>query len=391
MATRTGDANLIKGAGVAYKNYDNTAGMYAGLDKVVKRGTEMMSKAKEGKEAEKIKLQKETEKQELKKEAQNQSWQSALDTAIATNGSFNTQADYNFSFDKLENTVKKDYLAALESGDKKALKAAEAALSTEKKYIDDMVSFRRDLTAEGNELSEAMSNTFGERGNDGRQKSTLTSFLNEDYKVSEKDGERYYAITDDNGKSKEYTLNDIKAMHIPKVTKNVNAYNNVFDTYAAETTKVERTVRGKVESTVPTNAKGLRAFVADSHFEGQNFRQLLDNDKNLASEVMKAFDDPTDNPNVMFDTDGSGDIDQVEFARMKDAIIDPYNDVWLTINEDGERKHDQSKWMSFTKEIVIDKLTNGIMNVGQPGDSEEENTMEGMTALQKIEYIKNNK
>ena len=45
MAKYTSDANLIKGAATAYRNYDNVAGMYAGLDKVTKAGTDMISGA----------------------------------------------------------------------------------------------------------------------------------------------------------------------------------------------------------------------------------------------------------------------------------------------------------------------------------------------------------
>ena len=71
---------------------------------------------------------------------------------------------------------------------------------------------------------------------------------------------------------------------------------------------------------------------------------------------MQAFEDPD---NAMFDLDNSGTIDADEFARMKDAIIDPYNDVWF---DQTTGKHDKNKWNKFTRQIVIDKLTNGIMN-----------------------------
>jgi len=131
---------------------------------------------------------------------------------------------------------------------------------------------------------------------------------------------------------------------------------------------VEGTVRRKVENSVPSDVKGLRAFVSDDNFDGENFRSVLDNDKNLKQEVMQAFEDPTQNPNVMFDSDGNGTIDEAEFERMKDAIIDPYNPIWAS-GEDG--KTDMKKWQSFTSTIVVDKLTNGIMNT-KPQKAEEE-------------------
>ena len=54
MAKYTSDTNLIRGAAAAYKDYDNVAGMYSGLDKVTKFGTDLMEKnIKQRKEVEK--------------------------------------------------------------------------------------------------------------------------------------------------------------------------------------------------------------------------------------------------------------------------------------------------------------------------------------------------
>ena len=47
---------LIQGAGIAYRNYDNAPGMYAGLDKITEAGTEMVEGAIKGFEAEEISL-----------------------------------------------------------------------------------------------------------------------------------------------------------------------------------------------------------------------------------------------------------------------------------------------------------------------------------------------
>ena len=64
MAKYTSDANLIQGAATAYKNYDNAPGMYAGLDKVVKAGTDTMNTAVENKRVAEAKALKKKEEEE---------------------------------------------------------------------------------------------------------------------------------------------------------------------------------------------------------------------------------------------------------------------------------------------------------------------------------------
>ena len=362
MATRTGDTNLIKGAATAYKNYDNVSGMYTGLDKIIKKGSEISKDAFKKKEeklaADLLKKEVEDKKQEIKKDSIDKSWDEAVGTTLENSGSFKTQKDYDFTFNKLNNEIKNNFIEAQGPPvDQKKLAEATTALNNEKAYIDDVVAFRNQLSEM--DLSKAMQNTGSAGGNDGRQKSILTAFLNEEYEVSEKDGERYYTMIDSNNETHTLTMAQVEDMYIPQATESVNNYYNVFDTYAGKDNLVEGTVRRKVENSVPSDVKGLRAFVSDDNFDGENFRSVLDNDKNLKQEVMQAFEDPTQNPNVMFDSDGNGTIDEAEFERMKDAIIDPYNPIWAS-GEDG--KTDMKKWQSFTSTIVVDKLTNGIMN-----------------------------
>jgi hypothetical protein len=356
MATRTGDANLITGAGKAYKNYDNVAGMYSGLDKIVKKGGEIYKGAIKDYDKKILEQEVLAKQEETKKDAIDQNWESASDKVLGNAGSFETQKDYNYTFDKISGQIKQDFIAAQGPPvDKKALAAATNALSTEKKYIDDMVALRADLAKPDN-ISLAMNHNGQISGNDGRQKSVLAAFLAEEYDIVDINGERYYSGVDSNGEKWEMTKQQIEDTYVLKVTANVNSYNDVYAKYAGKSNLMEKTVKDSVIASIPDNVKGLRAFVSDDHFEGKNFRSLLDNDKNLETEVMQAFEDPD---NAMFDLDNSGTIDADEFARMKDAIIDPYNDVWF---DQTTGKHDKNKWNKFTRQIVIDKLTNGIMN-----------------------------
>ena len=42
MAKYTSDTNLIRGAAAAHRDYSNMPGMYSGLDKLTKAGSEMV-------------------------------------------------------------------------------------------------------------------------------------------------------------------------------------------------------------------------------------------------------------------------------------------------------------------------------------------------------------
>ena len=69
MAKYTSDANLIKGAAAAYKDWSNVPGMYKGLEDLSKAGREMTKKAIEDRDAEQEKIKKEEEEAKAKKEA----------------------------------------------------------------------------------------------------------------------------------------------------------------------------------------------------------------------------------------------------------------------------------------------------------------------------------
>ena len=55
MAKYTSDPNLMRGAGIAYKDWSNVPGMYAGLDKGIKTAQKAITKAFEEKAKEKKK------------------------------------------------------------------------------------------------------------------------------------------------------------------------------------------------------------------------------------------------------------------------------------------------------------------------------------------------
>ncbi len=47
-----------------------------------------------------------------------------------------------------------------------------------------------------------------------------------------------------------------------------------------------------------------------------------------------------------------------EFEKFVQAVVDPYHEMWQT--EEG--KVDKEMWTEYTRNIVIERLTNGIKN-----------------------------
>ena len=84
---RTGNANLMKGAAAAYKNYDNVSGMYAGIYKATKAFSDSVMDTAKMKKA--------------KKDAIDKNWNKAKDSVLESYGSFKTTDDYDFTFDEL--------------------------------------------------------------------------------------------------------------------------------------------------------------------------------------------------------------------------------------------------------------------------------------------------
>lgn len=83
-------------------------------------------------------------------------WRDATQDVYNNAGSFKSQTDYDFTFEKLEK-IKGDLIKAQDSGDQKAIAAANIALNEEKAYIDDMVALRKQFSEM--DKSSAMSAT----------------------------------------------------------------------------------------------------------------------------------------------------------------------------------------------------------------------------------------
>ena len=367
MAKYTSDANLIKGAGVAYKNWENVPGMYKGLEDLSKAGREMVAKevAKRELEEKEAKKKAELKDKEANKEKKKQddAWYKIAGDVYEKAGSFSQTVDYNYTVSKLTQ-LRKDLEAAEESGSVEDRADVMTSFNTIKAEVEDQKIFRDSIADPNYGLSDAVSNSGVEGGNNGKDKEFLTAFLAEKYTVSRnKEGDRTFTI---NGVTK--TLKQIKKMaplkdripfatYIQKVKEGMKATD--FD---EDVTKDD--IRTNV---IPPDETKLWAFLNDKEFGGKNFKGLLNNPKKDAQgktnkdKIMEEINstlipDKTDDLQFeIFDTDKTTlGIDDKEYATFLEAIVDPYHEVWKDLPE--------GSWQEHATNIATEQLTNGVAN-----------------------------
>ena len=161
MAKYTSDSKLISGAGKAYKNLDNVKGAYAGLDKVVKAGTDSVEKGvkrvKEELKEEYEKRKKEEAKQERARMVNENFDRLKAGVLTELDGSFITSIDQDDAKEQLE-LIKADMIEAEEKGDK-ALGSTiknrflnlQQETTTHKNKRADLANLSSALSAPGNE------------------------------------------------------------------------------------------------------------------------------------------------------------------------------------------------------------------------------------------------
>ena len=345
MANTSPNAALIKGAAVANKNYDNAPGMYAGIDKATKSISDSVMKDAKEKKA--------------KKDAIDKNWNKARDSVLESYGSFKTTVDYDFTFDELKGLKEELYAAQNENPpNQKVISSVNMRMNGIKSGIDDDVELRRMLATMDH--SKAMSDN---------EKEILTAFQNESYTLSRSEsGEKEYNI---NGNK--YTKAQIEDLYIPQNPEYSNNFTKVFTRNAKSKKWSRNTVETEVKNVMPkkNDIKGLRAFAADD-IMNQSFADMLDYDTTFESEVNNYL-----NEDPRFDTNkNTPGIDEAEFAMMKQAVLDPYHEIW---------EGDVNRWAEVTHPLLAERLTNAIKNeheIVNPSPTKD------MTATQRLNYYK---
>ena len=348
MAKYTSDTNLIKGAATAYKNWDNVAGMYAGLDKVTKAGADMMDEAVKGYEAEQARIKKEQEEAKKEEEAaaaekkrQDREWYNISGKVYENAGSFMKDIEYKDVAGQIS-SLKERYITAKESGSPEEMAAVMIEFNNLKGNVDDHKAFRETITNPEYGISNAMKHSGVTPGDNGEDHNFLTGLVNEDYKITREGGQTYYNV---GGVKK--TMKEIKDMTILKDNIPYAAYSKAINDFSKnknfDRDNTEYHVRNNI---VPQETNKLRAFLADDGFgNGETFSQVLNRKGNRASiekEIM----------NSVFNTNGGG-IDDKEWQNFTNAIVDPKNEFW---------KGDEEAWKKESTRIATEQLTNGIEN-----------------------------
>ena len=336
MAKYTSDTNLIKGAATAYKNYDNAAGMYSGLDKVTQAGVSVVDEAVKGYEAEQEKLEKEAKEAQAKADKLNDNWNTLASGVYESAGSFMKDVEYKDTVASVK-ALRQEYIDAQNSKDAGKMAEVKIKFNNINTEITAHKEFRAKLAHPEYGMSDFVT---------GDNREYMNGFINEDYVIGRNDKkEKTYTV---NGVTK--TMEEINKMVDVKNMKPYGDYGKLVNDYSTSKTKGNKNnlllaIRNGI---VPDQTNPLRAFLNDKGFgNGQTFSDLLKTDVNRASiekEIM----------NTAFNGDGGG-ISDPEYKNFINAIVNPDNEFWK--NNGGA-----SAWKDQSRTIATELLANGAEN-----------------------------
>lgn len=336
MAKYTSDTNLIKGAATAYKNYDNAAGMYSGLDKVTQAGVSVVDEAVKGYEAEQEKLEKEAKEAQAKADKLNDNWNTLASGVYESAGSFMKDVEYKDTVASVK-ALRQEYIDAQNSKDAGKMAEVKIKFNNINTEITAHKEFRAKLAHPEYGMSDFVT---------GDNREYMNGFINEDYVIGRNDKkEKTYTV---NGVTK--TMEQINKMVDVKNMKPYGDYGKLVNDYSTSKTKGNKNnlllaIRNGI---VPDQTNPLRAFLNDKGFgNGQTFSDLLKTDVNRASiekEIM----------NTAFNGDGGG-ISDPEYKNFINAIVNPDNEFWK--NNGGA-----SAWKDQSRTIATELLANGAEN-----------------------------
>ena len=288
------DSNLIQGAATAYKNYDNAPGMYAGLDKVIKAGKDMSTKAradkkvaddkalKDQEEADKLIKDELEAKNEERKNLENKFFELSQPIYNAAGGFDDETGRYAEVAASLE-ALQSEYVEAMQGGTATEKAAVMKKYNNIKNGVTSEVDWRATVTDPDIGLSVAAMSI-----GDGRDLKFVNEFLSSKQKSDAKPnakGEPTYTIKID-GTSMTKTFAEIKAMSIMIDNK---PFEKIVDLQAElsgsfkgqeldEDTR--RQFEMKINKNLPNTANEMLAFMNDNGFAGDNFLDLFNKPSN---------------------------------------------------------------------------------------------------------------
>ena len=324
------NTSLIGGAAVAYRDYDNMPGMYAGLDKVIKAGSEMIGGAV-----------KDFEEEKKKQEAIEKAWDDSADQVILNAGSLGDTL-YNFTSDEVGGDLKKLYLEGVNEKDPKKRREAMRQLQAHSTWVQDHKQMNLDYA---NAKREGRLSNWYKSKQGSEEAYIIDQIMGQKYTKTSRneDGDIIFHIPADakNGyPAREVPSKEYNNMLMPKnytITANTEKLQasvnklEIFD---------EDTAMQSIQNSLPNNEREFLATIHDD-VSGKNLITMLNTSETLDREILGAID-----PSA-WDADSDGVLDPTEKANFIDAATNPDNEFFNLEN---------------SKMIMADQIFNGVRN-----------------------------
>ena len=321
------DRSLIGGAATAYRNYDNMPGMYAGLDKVIKAGSQMVDTAV-----------KDFEEEKKKQEAIEKAWDESADEVILSAGSLGDTL-YNFTTDEVGGDLKKLYLKGVNEKDPKKRREAMRQLQAHSTWVQDHKQMNQDYAKAKKE--GRLSNWY--KSKQGSEEAhTVSQIMGQKYtKTSrDEDGDIMFHIKDSTGKEKIVPSKEYNNMIMPKnytITANTEKLQSSVNKIEVLD---EDVAMQSIQNSLPNSEREFLAAIHDD-VSGKNLITMLNTSKTLDQEILGAIDSNA------WDADSDGVLDPKEKANFIDAATNPDNEFFNLEN---------------SKIIMADQIFNGVRN-----------------------------
>ena len=307
------NAALIQGSAVANKNWDNVPGMYAGLDKVVKGGKDIIKAVGEKRKEEK-----------LKNDILNKKYEQDADKVLMSAGALGDKM-YNH-VTGLVTDLQGSYMKGVGAKDKTQQMNSRRDLANLSTWVQGHKQTGLDY-AENIKNKELSS--YYEKNPWGREEAHLRNqIMAQEYTdITTEDGEQVFHCVDLNGNSRKVTDSEYQDFGIPKNSTITLSYLDVTKEANRSRTFDADMVRSTINSSLPENDREFIAAMYDDHL-GKDFKNMLATSKTLDREIINAID-PTG-----WDSNEDGILDPEEKDAFIDAATNPDN---LAFNLENSR------------------------------------------------------
>ncbi len=315
MAKYTSDTNLIKGAAAAYRNYDNAAGMYSGLDEVTKVGMDLMEKN--------IKQRKEVEKR----------FDDASEGVLLKSGALGGKLYESAIADTKK--LRELYIDGVNTKDEKKKMDAMVGLQNLSIFVQDHKQTNVDIAKL---RSKGDLSSYYEKNARGREKANIIAQIQDQAYSSvtaNKEGDKVFHVKGLNDEIIEVSNKEYKEM--ASTLRNYKTGNEYIKTLSnAKRSELfeEDIFRQGVKQGLP-KTKGEWNAAAYDDISGTNLGEMLKNSQTLDQEILMSVGG--------WDKNNNNKLDKGEKAAFIDAVLNTENDFFD---------------LGVSNQILEDQLTN---------------------------------